>query len=64
MKRSSRNKAVRVTLAVMLCGNLAATSCSERLSTAAVDGSKAFFFELLNDAAAELLAGVAPESTS
>ena len=55
--RTSRSKVL--VLLVALCGGSLLSSCTARIDTALIDGSKNFLFELLNQTATDLIGGLA-----
>jgi len=59
--RPSRSTLV-VAISAALCGGSLFTSCLTRFNMAAVDGSKNFLFEVLNQTATALLEDLAPSS--
>ncbi len=59
MRRRPRRSTLVLAMSAALCGGSLFTSCVTRLNLAAVDGSKNFFFEFLNQAAFDLIEDLA-----
>jgi len=63
MKTRPKRSAMIFALTAALCGGSLFTSCVTRLNMAAVDGSKNFLFQFLNDAASNMLDNLAGTDT-
>ncbi len=59
MKSRPNRSTLVLAMSAALCGGSLFTSCTTRLNLAAIDGSKNFFFQFLNQAATDLIEDLA-----